>query len=434
MSLRTTLFVAVLGVAAVLTLLLATHEWGLGRRADGEVRWKYLLEDVHDRGVYQQRGRWLPGQLAPYHEEHSEYPQLATYLRGVPYLFFQSHVPVGRQETVKELRDHPEDSAAYFDLHQVDMAVGFLLLVVLTALAARELGGRPATALFLFLPATVYFSFNRFDAWPSLLVVGALLCQLRGRPLSAAVLLALGAMTKWYPVLLLPLFLSHNLYGRDDSRPWLRRVPRAVLAPGLLAAAVCVAILAITWFWHGGGFEAVAYVYGPKGQGDRVPNRGSLVYALMSKDMWGWFRSRDEGWLSRWATVAQFLPALVLACVPVRGRRALVAACLVVVLGFMQFGKVFSPQWIVWVAPLAILAGVTSRWALLLLVLADVLTYLQTPVFFYEFVDNPEYTATSPGLRLASTLRIVGLALFWAWSLWAFLRTVGRPEPAAAPR
>ena len=431
MSLRTTLLIAVLGVSAVLALLLCTHEWGLGRRADGEVRWKYLLEDVHDRGVYQQRGRWLPGHLAPYVEEHSEYPQLATYLLGVPYLFFDSHVPVGRQETVKELRDHPEDSAAYFDLHQVDMAVGFLLLVVLTALAVRELGGRPATALLLFLPATVYFSFNRFDAWPSLLVVAALLCQLRGRPLAAAVLLALGAMTKWYPVLLLPLFLSHNLYGRGDSRPWLKRVPRAVLAPGLLAAAVCVAILAITWFWHAGGFEAVAYVYGPKGQGDRVPNRGSLVYALMSKDMWGWFRPRDEGWLSRWATVAQFLPALVLACVPVRGRRALVAACLVVVLGFMQFGKVFSPQWIVWVAPLAILVGVTSRWALVLLVLADVLTYLQTPVFFYEFVDNPEYTATSPGLRLASTLRIVGLALFWAWSLWAFLRTVGRTDPAA---
>ena len=434
MSLRTTLLIAVLGVAAVLALLLATHEWGLGRRADGEVRWKYLLEDEHDRGVYQQRGRWLPGHLAPYVEEHSEYPQLATLLMGVPYLFFESHVPEGRHQTVKELLEHPEDSAAYFDIHHVDMAVGFLLLVLLTALAVRELGGRPATALLLFLPATLYFSFNRFDAWPALLVVAALLCQLRGRPLAAAGLLALGAMTKWYPILLLPLFLSHNLYAGGDTRPWLRRVPRAVLVPGLLAAAVCVAILAITWVWHGGGLEAVAYVYGPKGQGDRVPNRGSLVYALCSKDMWGWFKARDEDWVGRWATVAQFLPALVLACVPVRGRRALVAACLVVVLGFMQFGKVFSPQWIVWVAPLAILAGVGSRWALVLLVLGDLLTYLQTPLFFYEFVDNPEYTATSPGLRLASTLRIVGLALFWAWSLWAFLRTVGRPEPAAAPR
>jgi hypothetical protein len=434
MSLRTTLIVATLGVAAVLTLLLATHEWGVGHRADGSVRWKYLLEDVHDRGVYQQRGRWLPGHLAPYIEEHSEYPQLATFLMGVPYLFFDSHVPVGRPQTVQELLDHPEDTATYFDLHHVDMAVGFLLLVVLTALAVRELGGRPATALLLFLPATLYYSFNRFDAWPALLVVGALLCQLRGRPLAAAVLLALGAMTKWYPVLLLPLFLSHNLYAGGDPRPWIRRLPRAVLAPGLLAAAVCVAILAITWFWHQGGLEAVAYVYGPKGQGDRVPNRGSIVYALCSKYMWRWFEPKDEALVAHWATIAQFLPAAVLAWVPVRSRRALVMACLVVVLGFMQFGKVFSPQWIVWVSPLAILAGASSRWALALLTLADLLTYLQTPVFSYEYVDSPPYLAVSPALRMMSTLRIAGLALFWAWSLWAFLRTVGRPEPAAQPR
>jgi len=150
--------------------------------------------------------------------------------------------------------------------------------------------------------------------------------------------------------------------------------------------------------------------------------------------MWGWFPREAQDRLAHIASVAQFLPALLMAFVPLRDRRALLAACLVVVLGFIQFGKVFSPQWIVWVAPLAILAGTASRWALPLLVLADALTYLQTPVFFYEFVDNPEYTATSPGLRLASTLRIVGLALFWAWSLWLFLRTVGRPEPAEAPR
>jgi hypothetical protein len=435
MTLRRTAVLAVLGVGALLWLLLATHEWGLGTRADGSPRWKYLLEDEHDRDVYQQRGRWLPGHLAPYLEEHSEYPQLATLLLGVPYLFFDSHVPVGRSQTVQEFRAHPEDTAAYFDLHHVDMAVGLLALILLTALVLRELGRPPALALLLFLPATAYYSFNRFDAWPSLLVVAALLCQLRGRTLAAALLLALGAMTKWYPILLLPLFLSHNLYGRGDRRPWLARVPRAVLAPGLLAAAVCVGILSITWFWHGGGLAAVKYVYGPKGQGDRVPNPGSIIFALTSPSMWGWFAPSDQDWLARIATIAQFLPAVVMAFVPLRSREALLAACLVVVLGFMQFGKVFSPQWIVWVAPLAILVGSERRAALLLLVAADVLTYVQTPLCFYEFVGNPAYTEIPGRLVTASSLRIAALAAFWAWSLWALLRTLGRPqgESVAAP-
>jgi hypothetical protein len=434
MTLRRTAVIAVLGVGAVLVLLLCTHEWGLGQRADGSPRWKYLLEDEHDRNVYQQRGRWLPGERVPYLEEHSEYPQLATWLMGVPYLFFESHVPVGRQQTPKELRDSPEDKRSYFDLHHASMALSLLVLILLTARTLQALGRPPAFALLLFLPATVYYSFNRFDAWPSLLVVGALLCQIRGRPLSAAVLLALGAMMKWYPILLLPLFLSHNLYGQGDRRPWLKRVPRAVLVPGLLAAAVCLGILAITWCWGGGGRGGVEYVYGPRGQGDRTPNPGSIVYAMTSPEMWAWFAPSQIDTVARWASIAQFLPAVLMACVPLRSRRALLVACLVVVLGFMQLGKVFSPQWIVWVAPLAILVGSETKVALALLVASDVAIYVQTPLLFYEFVGNPAYVQVSRPLLTASTVRIVVLLAFWAWSLWALLRTLGRPqETAAAP-
>jgi len=149
--------------------------------------------------------------------------------------------------------------------------------------------------------------------------------------------------------------------------------------------------------------------------------------------MWGWFDATAQATLSKLATLAQFTPALVLAFVPLRSRRALLAACLVVVLSFMQFGKVFSPQWIVWLAPLAILVGSQARAALLLLVLCDLLTWLHMPLFFYEYVGNPAYGAElSRGLSWSISLRIVALALFWAWSLWTLLRTLGRPPDTAA--
>lgn len=437
MSLRATLAVSMLGVAAVLALLLSTRELSLGTRADGQPKWRYVLEDVHDRGVYQQRGRWLPGGRAPYVEEHSEYPQLATFLFGLPYLFFDSSVPRGRQQTPAEMRAHPEDTARYFDLHHVSMAASLLALVVLTALLLRELGAGPGRALLLFLPGTVYFAFNRFDAWPAACVAAALLAQCRGRSLWAGLWLGLGAMIKWYPALLVPLFLAHNLHGRGDRRPLLQRLPGAVLLPGLAAGGTCAAILAITWFWKDGGREAVEYVYGFHGA--REPNPGSILYSLVTRGRWELFTRDDLPWLGRLATGLQFLPALLLALAPVRSRRALVVGCLTVVLGFMQFGKVFSPQWIAWVTPLAVLACVGSWPALLLLLAAELLIYVQVPLLFYEAVGNPAYPDGSPAYWAVSGTRMAVLAAFWAWSLAAFLRTVWRAEgdpgrgPAAGP-
>ncbi|HZJ70789.1 MAG TPA: hypothetical protein VFF36_07655, partial [Planctomycetota bacterium] len=99
MGLRATVLLSVLGTVAVLTLLLLTHEWGAGHRPDGKPRAPYLLEDTFDRTIYQRRGRWLPAHRLPYLEEDSEYPQLATWMFALPYLFFESHVPVGRAQT-----------------------------------------------------------------------------------------------------------------------------------------------------------------------------------------------------------------------------------------------------------------------------------------------------------------------------------------------
>ena len=104
-----------------------------------------------------------------------------------------------------------DDSAAYFDIHHVSMGLSLFALVALSAACLSLLGASPGWALLLFLPGTTYFSFNRFDAWPAALVALAVWQQVRGRPKSAAFALGLGAMMKWYPILLVPLFLAHNL-------------------------------------------------------------------------------------------------------------------------------------------------------------------------------------------------------------------------------
>jgi hypothetical protein len=436
MSLRSTILLATLGTAVALTLLLATHEWGFGRWQDGSVRFRFLLEDESDRTIYEQRGRWLPSGRTPYLQEHSEYPQLATWLFAAPYLFFDSDVPVGRAQTAAEFRNARDDHAVYGDLHHVSMAIGLWLLLALTALNLRALGHSPSWALLLFLPGTLYFAFNRFDAWPAAAVAGALLLQWRGRRHGAAMLLAVGAMLKWFPILLLPMFLAYNLHSRDGAgagrsgaRGLLARLPSAVILPGLSALAVCLAILGVTWMWDRGGREAVEYVY--RNQMGRDPNPPSIVAALTVPGRWGLFTLEDEDWLSRAFMLLQFLPAVLLALLPIRTRRALLLGCLTVVLGFMQFGKVFSPQWICWVTPLAVLLAPRSLPCLLLLVAAELATYVQNPVIFYEAMGMPGITTRgTPAFWAACDTRIAVLFAFWAWSFAAFLRTVLLPAPA----
>ncbi len=430
MRLRTVVTLSILATAGFLALLLATHEWSLGTLPDGAPRYRYLLEDEADRFVYQQRGRWLPSGRLPYIEEHSEYPQLATWMFGLPYLAFEHHVPAGRAQTNAELRRETGDSRAYFDLHHVSMAVGYLALLIGTALALAALGRPPAYALLLLLPGTLYFSFNRFDAWPAAAVALALLAQFRGRPALAAVLLALGGMIKWYPLLLMPLFLAHNLWSVLPPGPGLVRrllaaLPRRVIGPGLACTAVVAAILAVTYFQGGGGLEAVTKVYGH--HAGRVHNPPSLVSALVEPDRYAVFPLESADRVAGVFAWLQFLPALLLALLPVRRRESLLLGCLVVVLAFAQFGKVFSPQWICWVSPLALLLAPARLPALVFTLVLELLIYVQIPVLYYEAWGrlgdlSPEATA----FWAVSDTRIVLLALFWAWSLVAFARTVGR--------
>lgn len=432
-------------LAAVLALLLATDAWGLGSRpwleGTTRTRWQYLLEDVHDRGVYQQRGRWLPAGVAPYLGEHSEYPELATWMLGLPYLVIGHHVPAGgygrerdelgsRVVSQQERDDLAADRAAYFDAFHGMMALGLLALFAATVANLRTLGLAPAWAFLLFLPATLYFGFNRYDAVPAAMVSCALLLHLHGQARSAALVLGLAAMTKWYPILLLPMFCAHAVRERRAAGAAPRdALWRGLVAPGLVAGGVCLAVLAVTFVWNDGGLDAVTYVY--KHHGARGVNQSSLLTALTTPERWGLLPASAQGRLGAFFTLLQFLPAALLALVPVRSREGLVAGCLTVVVGFVAFCKVYSPQWILWISPLAILLVPRRPLLLALLVVLEVLNYLQVPVLHYggpaEVDGRPLPLRPLQAFWTVCDLRIAALVGLWCWSLAAFLRQARRP-------
>jgi hypothetical protein len=205
-----------------------------------------------------------------------------------------------------------------------------------------------------------------------------------------------------------------------------------VLVPGAAAAGVCLAILAVTFLQDGGGLDAVLKVY--EHHAGRHHNMSSLVAALVEPWRWGVFPLADVDGVARALSLLQFLPALLLALFPVRTPKGLLLGCLAVVLGFAQFGRVFSPQWICWVTPLAVLLAPRWRTGRALQVVLEFLIYVQIPVLYYETMLGAEPSLRAAGaFWIVSDTRLALLFVFWAWSLQAFVRTVVRPAPPPLP-
>lgn len=424
------MLIAAAVLAVALAALLATHEWGLGVREDGAPRFGFLLEDVHDRTVYQKRGRWLPSGRTPYVDEPSEYPQLATWAFALPYLVIEHSVPRGllRQGGGAERAQLAADRDAYFDAHHVLMAGALFALVAFTALGLRAVGGAPAHALWLLLPAGLYYGFNRFDAVPAALASLGVWLHLSGRRRASALALAAGAMTKWYPILLLPLCALTNVRAdraaaraRGETLGWGPALTRGVLAPGALAAGFCLAVLAITFVWDGGGLDAVLAPY--RHHAARGANPASAVMALTHPGRWDWFEPSARPTVGAVFSVLQFAPALLLALLPVRDPVALRWGLLTVVVGFVAFSKVFSPQWILWIAPLAVLLAPVARRAVVLAAGLDLLLYLQSPVLLHGSASRgPGGFVVSDAFLLACDVRIIWLFVFWGVCLVATVR------------
>ncbi|MEM7309631.1 MAG: glycosyltransferase family 87 protein [Planctomycetota bacterium] len=505
MSLRSTLLLAGAVVAAALAALLLTHEVGLGEPRGGpnpaaSRAHPFLLEDTYDRLAYQQRGRWLASGGTPYLDEFSEYPQLTTWLMGLPYLVIEHGVERGEPhgsiraawaelerggvppEVARELCPLPPakmpdvgavatrlarfaelDRAAargaleaaraasqrrdeellstreaYGSAHHVTMACWYLVLLTLAALNLRRLGHAPGWALLLLLPASLYFGFNRFDLVVTSLVALALHLQLSGRRRGAGFVLGVAIMTKWSPIVLLPLFLSQNVrLLRAPPEPgaepadWRTALIQGAIVPGALAGVVIVALLGVTFFWHGGGVDAVRFVFDWHAN-VRQPNHSSFLAILTNPDSWGWFEPSARGSLERVFKLLQLAPGFLLALLPVRSNRALLLGCLTATLFSIVFSEFFSPQWVIWVTALGLLLAPRSRLLLALVVALEVVMYVQLPYLWYAAQASGDFasfwTITSVRMALLLVFLAVALALF----VRELLAARGSPYPRAS--
>jgi uncharacterized membrane protein len=346
-------------------------------------------------------------------KEYFNYAQ-RTFEGQVPYRDITVEYPPGALPVL--LAPGPADHG-YYDRFRILMlafgaaAVG--LLVVALFLAGADAVGLAAGVL---VPATLPFTLNpglvfeRYDLWPAALVLLALVALLRGRRAVGLATLGVGAAAKLYPLALVPLAI-------------LARRGRAHLRRDLAVVAAAVFVLV-------GPFAIVA----PRGLGHvgrllvqrplQIESLGASI--LLAAHRLGAYEptvyfSAGNSWdlAGPAAKTVAILSSLVGAAALVavwflfargpRGPQELLVAVAAAVVGFVAFGKIFSPQYMVWVVaavPLAL--GRVRPFALAATLSALILTF---------YIYNKGYFDMLRGGRVSWMLlarNVILVALFCA--------------------
>jgi hypothetical protein len=319
-----------------------------------------------------------------------------------------------------------------------DDSTGWSLMMLACALVAQGAGwviggARAGWAMVLVAPVAGALVRTHFDLFPTALALAGLALVVarprRGAVEAGLVLLALGTMTKLWPAALAAVAIVW-LAGRGETRLALRATGAFVVV--VLAVGVPFAAL--------GGFPGTMVRF----HVDRpVQIESTAATALevvggssVTGDPIRHDRFKSNGLDGGAAGVVQALStaALVAAGLAILGlawRRptvdALVFASLAVTLAFVAFSKVLSPQYLVWLLPLAALAyGRGARAGPVLVVLASLITQVWFPKHYFDVVYQEAWAVVAVGVRNALLLA----------ALAATARALARSprRVAAAPR
>ena len=290
-----------------------------------------------DVGLYRHYGEAMVGGKVPYRDLAIEYPPGALPLFAAPAL----------------LTDTPESYRHVFAALMV-LAVAGLFACIARLGADRRLAAAAGALLLLVLMGSV--ALTRFDVVPATLTVAAVACFVLGRWRLGAAVLGVAIAAKLYPVVVLP------LVAVDAARRFGRRIATAVIVISL-------------------GVVALAYapfvVLSPNGVRASLEDQllrpleieslgGSLVaaahtfFGLRLPDQAVYYEFRFHG-----ADVIGYISATILLAVLLalwtgfartpQDTRSLVRYSAAAIAAAIAFGKVLSPQYLLWLVPLVLL-------------------------------------------------------------------------------
>jgi len=296
----------------------------------------------------------------------------------------------------------------FFNISAFGLAFAWLATVWGTAmLAGRRIWD---AALVAASPILIFEIFTNFDALATAFAIGSMLAWARRKPVLAGVLLGLGVAAKLYPaLLLLPLLLLGVRTGR------LRQV-------GQTAATA-----AVTWLL----VNLPVMILFPRGWSEffrlnarRGDDMDSLFNVVKSVTDWPGFDANLGFWQPP-ILLNSIVAVLYVICLAAIGYVALTAPrrprvaqlAFLVIATFLLTSKVWSPQFSLWLVPLAVLA-LPHRRILLTWMTIDALVWI--PRMYYLYGDEsrglPEqpFTATV----LLRDLAVLAMCALVVWQIY----------------
>jgi Glycosyltransferase family 87 len=365
----------------------------------------FARDQITDTGLYETYGDAMAHGHVPYRDFRLEYPPGALPVFVLPSLGHE-----GNRDTYDR----------WFDRL---MALCGCIAIVGAALVLRTVGAgaaRTTAALGLIAISPLLMGsvvLSRFDLWPAALAVLALAALLHERLVLAALGLGAAIAAKLWPAVLAPLFVAHvwRTRGPRAAVAWLTGlvlveaavfVPFAVLSPAGLRASFHAQIARPLQLESLGGSVLIAlhHLFGtnlhvvttfgsqnPTGTGAHAAAIATTVIgAVVLVNVW-----------------------MLYARSPADGER-LITYTAAAVAATLAFGKVFSPQFVIWLVPFVPLVrgrrGIVGS-ALLAAVL--VLTQLWFPHHYWALADG--FAQRESWLLLLRNLAVVALAVLLAW-------------------
>jgi hypothetical protein len=330
---------------------------------------------IVDTPVYERYGEAMTSGQVPYRDFRPEYPPAALPAFVLPAL------------------GPSDDYRTLFEILMLGCGMGIVALVSATlarvGVMGRELYASVALAALapLALGSVVL---TRFDLWPALLTAAALAALVSGRDRLGFGLLGLATAAKLYPAVLLPVALVYA--ARRGSQ-------NALAALVVFMGAVCLCFLPFLLLAPEGVWASVerqtgrplqieslgaALLLAGKQLGLYEP---SVVSTFGSQNLAGSLPDRlaSVQTLLQVAAVVGVWLAVTRARDPLAG---LLGGSAASVAAFVAFGKVLSPQFLIWLIPLVPLAVAVSGLGVpVLFVTALVLTQIWFPTRYWDVVD-----------------------------------------------
>jgi hypothetical protein len=371
----------------------------------------YKDKKIIDTPVYQRYGNAMADGKVPYRDFKVEYPPGALPVFALPGL-----AEPGRDQDVSRGFRRTFETLMWL------CGAGALLAMAVVLRALNRPRGEVWFALLLAAVAPLALGsviLSRFDLWPAALVVAALAALVSGRLRIGHAFLGLGVTAKLYPAVLIPLGLAYV---------WKRAGRREALTCLAVAAGVIAAVfLPFVVLSPGGVWDSLT------GQFERPLQVESLGSALLlaAHHLFGVGVTADTSHGSQnlagtaadavaiGTTVAQIAALSWIWITFARGPASgdlLVRASAAALCAFIAFGKVLSPQFLIWLIPVVpLVRGRRGFLASGLLVAALVMTQLWFPFRYFRLAIDFEEGLSF--LLLARDLTLVGLTLLLVTSL-----------------